>query len=120
MEPSCPATIVVTPWLTVDEPRRERLPRRVHHALAAPRLELADLDDAIAVDAHGARARRAAGAIHDRGVDDQRRAGGFPGAAGEAGEQRGGERRTAGDRCLLHSNGSLIFVNGRPRSPGDQ
>ena len=57
----------------VDESGRQCLAAGIDHALALPRLELADFDDPLAIDAHGAFPRLASRAVDDRGIDDQGR-----------------------------------------------
>ena len=84
--PSWPATMVVMPWLADGarvavskrpssswlwvsmKPGASARPWASIDALAAPRLEVADLGDAVAVDAHGARPRGRAGAVDDEAL----------------------------------------------------
>ncbi len=104
----------------VDEAGRERETLRVDDGLAAFRLERADFDDPVAVDADGAGARGAARAVDDRGIHDQRGRRRWPAAGVEADGQQRDQRGAAGLSCVHHSNDSLILRNGRPRRPGDQ
>ena len=126
--------MVVTPWLDdrqrraileqaavmmavgIDESGRQRQAAGIDDCFARFGFQVADCDDALALDAHGAVDRRRAGAVHDAGIDDQR---GVAGRRDERSmerqrrEQRGAENRS--DEC--HSEDSLTRSNGRPRRP---
>jgi hypothetical protein len=103
----------------VDEPGREHEALCIDHRLAALRLEVPDFRDAVAVDANGARARRAPGAVDDRRIDDERRRNFFLSTGSNANNERRGERG-AGKPGMNHSEDSFTRWNGMPRSPEDQ
>jgi len=101
----------------VDETRRERQTVRIDDALARHRFQVADRDDSVTVDAHGAAHGRRACAVDDARIDDQRRRFGCRSLDRNTGDQRRDQRGAPNGSQDFHSNISLTLSKGSPRRP---